>query len=127
MLLFKKKFLPAIRSGAKTQTIRLWSVCRMKSGQRSYIPGAGYIRVTSVAPVDLPSLCDEDAQPDGFATADDLRRELATLYADQLAAGHRAYRVCFTLLPPDEQAAAVARRKAQKAANAASRRPVSNP
>ena len=48
MLLFKKKFLPAIRSGEKTQTIRLWNVCRMKSGQRSYIPGAGYIRLALV-------------------------------------------------------------------------------
>lgn len=116
MLLFKKKFLPAIRSGEKTQTIRLWSVCRMKAGQRSYIPGAGYIRVISVEPVELPSLSDEDARPDGFATADDLRGELATLYAGALAAGHRAYRICFLLLSSEEQAAAVAARKAAKAA-----------
>lgn len=114
MLLFKKKFLPAIRSGEKTQTIRLWSVCRMKSGQRSYIPGAGYIRVHSVAPVDLPSLSDDDARPDGFATADELRGELETLYAGQLAAGHRAYRICFTVLSSEEQAAATAERKAAK-------------
>ena len=39
MLLFKKKFLAAIRSGRKTQTIRLWKHQRMRSGQRSYIPG----------------------------------------------------------------------------------------
>ena len=119
--MFKKKFLPAIRSGEKTQTIRLWSVRRMKALQRSYIPGAGYIRVVSVEPVDLPSLRDEDARPDGFATADDLRRELATLYADQLAAGHRAYRVRFVLLSSAEQAAAVAQRKAAKAAGATKR------
>jgi hypothetical protein len=116
VLLFKKKFLPAIRSGEKTQTIRLWNVCRMKSGQRSYIPGAGYIRVISVEPVDLPSLTDEDALPDGFATADLLRSELTGLYADQLAAGHRAYRIRFVLFSSDEQAVAVAQRKAAKAA-----------
>ena len=52
MLLFKKKFLPAIRARHKTQTIRLWSVCRMRSGQRSYIPGAGYIRVAMVQPLE---------------------------------------------------------------------------
>ena len=49
----RRGFLPAIRRGQKTQTIRLWNVCRMKSGQRSYIPGAGYIRVLSVEPVDV--------------------------------------------------------------------------
>ncbi len=116
VLLFKKKFLPAIRSGEKTQTIRLWSARRMKAGQRSYIPGAGYIRVESVEPVDLSALTDEDARPDGFATVDQLRHELATLYADSLAAGHRAYRIRFVVLSSQEQAAAVTARKAAKAA-----------
>jgi hypothetical protein len=116
MLLFKKKFLPAIRTGEKTQTIRLWNVCRMRAGQRSYIPGAGYIRVLSVEPVDPATLDDDDARPDGFETADALRSELSTLYADQLAAGHRAYRIRFELLSSEEQAAAVAARRAAKAA-----------
>ena len=116
MLLFKKKFLDAIRSGEKTQTIRLWNVCRMKAGQRSYIPGAGYIRVTSIDPVDLQSFTDDDARPDGFPTADALRAEIAALYADELAAGHRAYRIRFAVMPPEEQAAAAAERKAAKAA-----------
>ena len=88
----------------------------MKAGQRSYIPGAGYIRVVSVDAVDLPSLSDEDAPPDGFSTADALRQELTALYAGQLAAGHRAYRIRFELLSSEEQAAAVAARKAAKAA-----------
>jgi hypothetical protein len=117
VLLFKKKFLDAIRSGDKTQTIRLWSVCRMKAGQRSYIPGAGYIRVVSVDPVDLESLQDDDARPDGFPTADALRAEISALYGDQLAAGHRANRIRFELLSSEEQAAAVAQRKAAKASS----------
>ena len=53
MLLFKKRFLEAIRAGQKTQTIRLWKHVRMRAGQRSYIPGAGYIRVTAVEEVRL--------------------------------------------------------------------------
>lgn len=118
MLLFKKKFMPAIRSGEKTQTIRLWKVCRMKSGQRSYIPGAGYIRVVSVEPVELDELTDADARPDGFESADALRSELAQLYAGQLADGHRAYRIRFELFTEEEQAAAVAARNAAKAAKA---------
>jgi len=97
MLLFKKKFLPAIRSGEKTQTIRLWKYRRMKPGQRSYIPGAGYIRVDDVAAVELDELTDTDAHPDGFPTADALRDELANLYGEKLDAGYRAYRVVFHL------------------------------
>jgi len=103
MLLFKKKFLPAIRCGQKTQTIRLWKYRKMRAGQRSYIPGAGYIRITAVDEVDLDALTDEDAQPDGFDSADELRAEVARLYPKQLAAGHRAFRIVFQLLPPEEQ------------------------
>jgi hypothetical protein len=102
MLLFKKRFLPAIRSGEKTQTIRLWKHRRMRAGQRSYIPGAGYIRVTAVDEVQLDALTDEDARPDGFENADALRSEIARLYPGQLDAGYRAYRVVFRLVPKEE-------------------------
>ncbi len=101
MLLFKKKFLAAIRAGQKTQTIRLWKHRRMKAGQRSYIPGIGYIRIIAVDDVVLDALTDEDARPDGFDTADQLREEIARLYPKQLAEGHRAYRVVFELLPDE--------------------------
>ena len=115
MLLFKKKFLEAIRAGRKTQTIRVWKHRMMRSGQRSYIPGAGYIHVASVDEVDLARLTDADALPDGFDSAHALRSELTTLYAAQLAAGQRVYRVCFTVLSPQEQEAAAANRRAAKA------------
>ena len=103
MLLFKKRFLAAIRSGEKTQTIRLWKHRRMRAGQRSYIPGAGYIRVTAVDEVQLERLTDGDALLDGFQTADQLRAEISKLYQKQLVDGHRAYRIVFHLLPPEEQ------------------------
>ena len=99
MLLFKKKFLPAIRAGEKTQTIRLWKHRRMRAGQMSYIPGVGRIRILAVDEVELDCLTDADARPDGFATADELRAELSALYPQQLAAGYRAYRVVFELAP----------------------------
>jgi hypothetical protein len=99
MLLFKKKFLSAIRRGEKTQTIRLWKYRRMKAGQRSYIPGAGHIHITVVDEVRLEELTDADAQPDGFATADELRLEIARLYPQQLVQGYLAYRIRFALLP----------------------------
>ncbi len=95
MLLFKKKFLPAIRSGQKTQTIRLWKWRMMRPGQRSYIPGAGYVAIERVEQVSLAELTDADAVPDGFETADALRHELSFIYGDKLAAGYQAFRVVF--------------------------------
>jgi hypothetical protein len=100
MLLFKKKFLPAIRSGEKTQTIRLWKWRTMRAGQRSYIPGAGHIRVDGVDEVRLEDLTDADAHPDGFPTADALRCELITIYGDRIAAGYKAFRVTFHITEP---------------------------
>jgi hypothetical protein len=99
MLLFKKKFLPLIRAGEKTQTIRLWKHRRMRCGQRSYIPGAGYIHVSTVEEFELDDLTEADAQRDGFESVEALRRELAELYAEQLREGHRVFRVRFELIP----------------------------
>ena len=104
MLLFKKKFLAAIRSGEKTQTIRLWKHRRMRAGQRSYIPGVGYIRITAVDLIELDSLTDADARPDGFPTARLLREEIERLYPEQLANGYQAYRVVFSLMEDGENA-----------------------
>lgn len=104
MLLFKKKFLELIRRGEKTQTIRLWKWRRMRDGQKSYIPGAGYIRIDEVTEVSLERLTDEDARRDGFESADALREEIQRLYPNLAEGKHRPYRVLFTLLPPEEQA-----------------------
>ncbi len=103
MLLFKKKFLDAIRKGTKTQTIRLWKWRRMRAGQLSYIPGAGYIVLDEVAEVKLKDLTDEDARPDGFATANDLRAEIEQLYPSAEEAGYRAFRIRFHVCPPEDQ------------------------
>lgn len=101
MLLFKKRFLEAIRRGEKTQTIRLWKRRFMRAGQRSYIPGVGRIRIQSVDEVCLEELTDADAIPDGFATAEQLRAEIAQLYGDPLPSGYRAYRIVFQLEPTE--------------------------
>ena len=116
MLLFKKKFLAAIVAGEKTQTIRLWKFRKMRPGQRSYIPGVGYIGILAVDEVLLAGLTDADAIPDGFPTADALRAEIQSLYGPQLAAGSRAYRIQFRVLDAAEQAAATQQRKQRKAA-----------
>lgn len=102
MLLFKRQFLAAIRCGQKTQTIRCWKYRRVKAGQRSYIPGVGPIRISAVEEVQLDQLTDADARPDGFDTADQLRREIDQLYPDRESQGFRVYRVVFELLPRSE-------------------------
>jgi hypothetical protein len=101
VLLFKKKFLPAIRSGEKTQTIRLWKHRHMRAGQRSYIPGIGAVCIETVEQVALADLTDADAIPDGFATADVLRSELEAIYSDKLALGYQAFRVTFCVGEPN--------------------------
>ena len=93
MLLFKKKFLPAIRSGQKTQTIRLWKHRRMRAGQRSYIPGAGHVRLTAVDEVRLDELTDADARPDGFATADAVALYAARYAGEPFVTVHPAGRM----------------------------------
>lgn len=103
MLLFKKKFLDAIRSGEKTQTIRFWPQRRMKPGQRSYIPGVGYISVDAVEQVELSQLADADAQRDGFPDVAALREELAVLYKQRVDGSKTFYRVRFAVLPPELQ------------------------
>lgn len=104
MLLFKKKFLEAIRRGEKTQTIRLWLRPRLKTGQRSYIPGVGYIRIGSVEQVEIDELTDADARPDGFPTAEALRAEIHAIYSQYADRGQQAYRIKFTLAPNEVKA-----------------------
>ena len=103
MLLFKKKFIEQIRSGEKTQTIRLWKYRRMKAGQRSYITGIGYIRIDSVEPVELDHLTDADAILDGFPSADALRAELDVLYPADTLAKLTPYKIRFSVYSPSEQ------------------------
>ena len=114
MLLFKKKFLAQIRSGEKTQTIRLWNHRRMKSGQRSYVPGIGYIAIESVEPVELARLTDADALLDGFPTADLLRKEIRTLYTSEARKNLTPFRISFSVYPPCEQQRILEERQQRK-------------
>lgn len=95
VLLFKKKFLQAIRTGSKTQTIRVWKQRYVRAGQISYTPGIGRIRITAVEEVALKELNDEDARPDGFESAEELRREICSLYAERLERGYRVFKIGF--------------------------------
>jgi hypothetical protein len=62
------------------------------------VRGVGLIHITTVEQVDIDALTDADAIPDGFATAAALQKELRTIYGQQLADGHQAYRIVFQRL-----------------------------
>jgi hypothetical protein len=116
VLLFKKKFLDAIRAGEKTQTIRLWPHRRMRAGQRSYIPGVGYIRIEAVDQVPFERLTEQDARRDGFPDRAALIAEVERLYADEATQAHEPYRVIFSILPPEEAEQARREKEAKKVA-----------
>ncbi|MCA9102226.1 MAG: ASCH domain-containing protein [Pirellulales bacterium] len=116
MLLFKKKYLDAIRRGEKTQTIRLWPHRRMRVGQRSYIPGVGYIRIESVDEVALGRLTDDDARRDGFPDRATLLAEIEQLYVNEPSERHRPFRIIFSMLSPAEAEQARRDKEAKKAA-----------
>lgn len=86
----------------------------MKSGQRSYVPGVGYIAIVSVEPVELSRLTDADAILDGFPTADSLRAELRSLYTAAVRKTLIPYRIRFVVYPPREQQRITRERRRQK-------------
>jgi hypothetical protein len=114
MLLFKKKFLDLIRRGEKTQTIRIWPHRKMRAGQRSYIPGVGYIRVEAVEEVRLADLNKEDAHRDGFPSVRELRQEIVRLYPQGVGTSRQAYRVVFRVLSERQQRQVIRERERRK-------------
>ena len=110
MLLFKRKFLDAIRSGEKTQTLRNWKNVRIRAGQKDVIPGVGPIRIDSVEKVSLDDLTDDDAIPDGFPSLDALKKELRDIYGEGTG---NFYRIRFHLLKESEDEKAPSPRKSK--------------
>jgi len=84
MILFKKKFLAMIASGAKRQTVRVWPRRRLRAGQMEFVPGLGRIRVTAFEAVRPDDLTEEDARLDGFESRGALLEELRALYGGRL-------------------------------------------
>jgi hypothetical protein len=80
LLLFKKQFPGAIRSGTKRSTIRRRNRPRVRAGHNAFAPGLGWLAIESVDPIELRGLSDHDAIADGFATAARMRRALRRVY-----------------------------------------------
>jgi hypothetical protein len=97
LLLFKKQFLHAIRSGSKRTTIRRWDRPRVQAGGNAFVPGLGWLAIESVDAVDLKNLSDHDAAADGFHNAAAMRRTLRQLYPIKPGDGKSWFLVRFRL------------------------------
>jgi len=97
MLLFKKTYQEAIRSGRKITTIRRWSRARVRAGKRAFSPGLGWLHIEAIEVIDLKALTDDDAMQDGFATAGQMRRQLRSLYPRRARDGKQWFRVRFRM------------------------------
>ena len=95
LLLFKKEFASAIRSGNKTTTLRRWDRPRVGIGKRAFAPGIGWLLIEAVDQVELNTLNARDAASDGFASKASMMSRLASLYPPELDDGKRWYRVRF--------------------------------
>lgn len=103
MLLFKKCFYEAIRSGRKTTTLRYWKSPRVRPGSVHAVPHLGRLSIESVDPVDPESLSDADARDDGFDSAQALRDALSDMYPPEKRVGRTLYRVRFAFIPASGQ------------------------
>jgi len=97
MLLMKKVFFEAIRSGGKTTTLRYWRRRMVRPGSLQTIPGLGKVRIDEAACVELADLTDADAQADGLTDLKALRAALHDLYPPARREGRKLYLVRFTL------------------------------
>ena len=86
----------------------------MKPGQRSYIPGIGYIAINSVEPVELAQLTDADALLDGFPTAESLQNEIRSLYTAEAHKKLTPFRIRFSVYPLREQRRITKERQKEK-------------
>ncbi len=98
MLLMKKVFFDAIRSGRKTTTLRYWPRRMVRPESLHTIPGLGKVRIDSAEPTELAKLTDDDAKTDGFENIQALKDALDELYPPDARQDRTLYLVRFTLI-----------------------------
>ncbi len=82
MLLMKKRFFDAIRSGRKTTTIRYWRRRMVRPESIHRIRGLGLVKIDQIQTVTADSLTEDDARADGFARIDELMQTLSEIYPE---------------------------------------------
>jgi len=100
MLLVKKQFFDAIRSGAKTTTLRHWRRPMVRAGSVHSVRGLGALRVDDVRVIEADDVTNADAHADGLANRAELVAVLAELYPPSQRRERKLYKVTFTYLGP---------------------------
>jgi len=98
MLLMKKQFFDAIRTGRKTTTLRYWRRRMVSADSVHTIRGLGRVHIDSITKVAPSDLTDGDAQADGFDTLAQLSETLDGLYPPADRRDRQLYKVSFTFL-----------------------------
>ncbi len=98
-LRFRRQFRDALRSGRKTQTIRLWKRPPLKVGDLCSVREVGVVEILTVEPVTRERLCEGDARREGFDSVEELLETLRRIYPS-VPDGKRFWRVRFRLLSP---------------------------
>ena len=98
MLLMKKVFFDAIRSGTKTTTLRYWRRKMVRPGSVHSVRGLGQLRIDDLHAIDADDLTDTDAMADGLAGRDELTSLLHQLYTPDQRSQRTLYKVTFTYL-----------------------------
>jgi hypothetical protein len=96
-VLFDQRFWPRIADGSITLAFRRWKRPTVKAGGRLRSP-VGELGIESVDVIVEASISEDDARCAGFATRDDLLRELG-------AREGALYRIAFHLSGPDTRVA----------------------
>jgi hypothetical protein len=95
-ILFKRRFIDAIRRGDKTTTLRRWKSSRLRAGSRAKVRGLGWLNILSCDEIELKDLTEADAQADGFKSLKELLRTLAQIYPNCASDGRHWFRVVFS-------------------------------
>ena len=98
MLLMKKQFFEAIRTGTKTTTLRYWRRPMVRAGSVHSVRGLGAVRVDDLQVIDFDDITDADACADGLSGRAELTTVLAELYPPSQRAERTLYKVTFTYL-----------------------------
>ncbi len=101
MLLMKKTYVSAIRSGTKRTVFRRRRSRCIRLGSVHRAPERGGVRIDDVRSVKSADLTDDDAWADGIEGLTRLERALRRMYPSGAGAGRKLYQLHFTLLPPD--------------------------
>ncbi len=98
MLLIRKTYFDAIRSGAKTTTLRYWCRKQVLPGSMHKVRGLGVVQIDEVKCVEEDSLTHHDALSDGFESLDKLKESLREMYPPNKRKDRKLYRIRFRFL-----------------------------